>query len=155
MKGHQRPGPLGSLAIVAGCVVGFSASPLEAQRNAPATAPFVIDHYYRVKSGHFEEFFRLLKKNRIPLLKKEMDAGRIVRMDAVRPRLHSQEEHRWDLRLTIAWRDAATAWDDLDPSRFVSELFPDKATYDREEQVRLDLLLERWDIPVNEAPLYK
>jgi hypothetical protein len=84
-----------------------------------------------------------------------MDAGRIVKMNAVRPRLHSREEIRWDLRLTVAWRDAATAWDDLDPARFVAELFPDKAAYDREEQLRLDLLLDRWDIPVNEAPLHE
>ena len=155
MEGLARRGLSRTSAFVIGCFVMLADRPIEAQRNAPSTAPFVIEHYYKVKSGHFEEFFRLLKKNRISLLQREMDAGRIVRMSAVRPRLHSREELRWDLRLTVAWRDAATAWDDLDPARFVAELFPDKAAYDREEQLRLDLLLERWDIPVNEAPLHE
>ena len=140
-------------ALDAALVVGGSGS-APGQSKEPAS-PFVVEYYYKAKWGSFDEFFRLFKKNHYPVLLKEKELGRIVKVEATRPRLHGTEEGRWDLRVTITWRDAATANDDFDNGRLVAELFPDKASYDREEQRRFELLLAHWDVPVRDAPLDK
>jgi hypothetical protein len=117
--------------------------------------PYVVEYYYKVKWGSFDEFFRLFKKNHYPVLMKEKELGRILRVDAARPRLHGTEDGRWDLRVTITWRDAATANDDFDPATITSVLYPDKSAFEREEQQRFALLLAHWDLPIRDAILEK
>lgn len=140
-------------ALVAALAVAGNGSAYAQPREA--AKPFVVEYYYKAKWGSFDEFFRLFKKNHYPVLLKEKELGRIVKVEAARPRLHGTEDGRWDLRVTITWRDAATANDDFDPARLVAELFPDRALYDREEQRRFELLLAHWDVPVRDAPLDK
>lgn len=138
---------------VAVCAVWGTAD-LHAQTKAVAK-PYAVEYYYKVKWGSFDEFFRLFKKNHYPVLLKEKELGRILEVEATRPRLHGTEDGRWDLRVTITWRDAATANDDFDPTTITSVLYPDKAAFDREEQRRFELLLAHWDLPVRDAPLDK
>lgn len=131
-----------------------------AQAQAPEAAPsaataFVIEYYYKVKWGHFDEFLGLYKKNHYPILERERQLGRIVRLEAAQPRYHGTEAERWDFRVTIAWKDAATAHDEFDPSRLVAELYPDEKTFEQEEQRRFELLLAHWDVPVNDTRLDK
>jgi len=139
-------------ALVAALAMGGGSAHAQSKE---AAKPFVVEYYYKTKWGSFDEFFRLFKKNHYPVLLKEKEVGRILKVEATRPRLHGTEDGRWDLRVTITWKDAATANDDFDPARLVAELFPDKALYDREEQRRFELLLAHWDLPVREAPLDK
>jgi hypothetical protein len=141
------------LMAVAACAA-LGARDLGAQSKEVAR-PYAVEYYYKVKWGSFDEFFRLFKKNHYPVLMKEKELGRIVKVDAARPRLHATEDGRWDLRVTITWRDAATANDDFDPATITSVLYPDKATFDREEQRRFELLIAHWDLPVRDAPLDK
>jgi hypothetical protein len=136
-------------ALVLGLALGT------AGRAHAQAKPHVVEYYYQVKWGSFDEFFRLFKKNHYPVLMKEKALGRIVGVEADRPRLHFTEDGRWDLRVTITWRDAATANDDFDTGPLIAELFPDRAAYDREEQRRFELLLAHWDLPVRAAPLDK
>lgn len=142
---------LGTAALCAGLAVGGSAG-LQGQSRDTAR-PYAVEYYYKAKWGAFDEFFRLFKKNHYPVLMKEKELGRIVKVEAVRPRLHGTEDGRWDLRVTITWKDAATANDDFDPARITAELYPDKATFEREEQRRFELLAAHWDLPVRDAPL--
>src|SRR5229473_1616407 len=69
--------------------------------------PFVVEYYYKPKWGHAEEFLALFKKNHYPLLKKEMELGRIVKLSITAPRFHATEDGRWDYRVTIALGNAA------------------------------------------------
>lgn len=87
----------------------------------------------------------------MPLLKREMAEGRILWMRMTRPRLSSGDTGQSDLRLTIAWRNSVVAWDDVDPSRFVPELYPDPKLLEREEAERESLLLRRLDMPIQET----
>ena len=112
MTGGCRASASRMAALVAALVVGGSGS-APAQSKEPAR-PFVVEYYYKAKWGSFDEFFRLFKKNHYPVLLKEKELGRIVKVEATRPRLHGTEDGRWDLRVTITWRDAATANDDFD-----------------------------------------
>ena len=140
-------------AVALGFLAGGSATaPAQPEK---AAKPYVVEYYYKVKWGSFDEFLRLFKKNHHPVLMKEKELGRIIKVDAVRPRLHGTEDGRWDLRVTITWRDSATANDDFDPASITSVLYPDKAAFEREEQRRFELLAAHWDLPVRDAALEK
>ena len=68
--------------------------------------PYVIEYYYKAKWGHAEEFLALFKKNHYPVLKKEMELGRMLKVSMVTPRYHMTEDSRWDYRVTIVFKNA-------------------------------------------------
>ena len=111
---------------------------------------FAVEYYYRVKWGHFDEFLALYKKNHYPILKRLQDEGIIVDQYAAYPVNHASENSRWDFRYTIVYKDVAAAHGS-DPEwreQTLNELYPDRETFDREEQRRFSLLLEHTDIPI-------
>ena len=132
----------------------FFTSYAVAQTPAPAT-PYVIEYYYKVKWGHQDEFLRLFRKNHWPVLKKQMEMGRLLKVEAVTPRYHMPEAERWDYRVTIVYKDAATATQEFDSSGIIAQLYPDKATFEREEQRRFEILEAHWDLPVGKVDLDK
>jgi hypothetical protein len=109
----------------------FFASLAAAQAPAPAK-PYVIEYYYKVKWGHQDEFLRLFRKNHWPVLKKQMEMGRLLKVEAATPRYHMPEEGRWDYRVTIVYKDAATATQEFDSSGIIAQLYSDKAKLDDE-----------------------
>jgi hypothetical protein len=124
--------------------------------HATERTPYVVEYYYKVRWGAFGEWKELFEKNHVPVLKREQQTGRIVEFHADSPRYHGTEDGRWDYRVTITWRDAATetsTWPDQD--RVLKELFPDQKTFEAEEQRRFELLLAHWDLPVVAAPFGK
>jgi hypothetical protein len=122
-----------------------------AQRNAPPEAPFVLEHSYWIRAGQTDRFIELFNRNKLPLLRREMTDGRILWLRMTRPRLRSSDPDQPDWRLTVAWRNSVVAWDDLDPSRYVSELYRDPRLREREEREREELVLRRSDVPVQET----
>ena len=68
--------------------------------------PFVVEYYYKAKWGHADEFLRLFKKNHYPLLKKEVEMGRMLKVWMDQTRYHATEDGRWDYRVTIVFRNA-------------------------------------------------
>lgn len=143
------------LLIPAICVALFPAVAC-AQSSAPdsgASKPYVIEYFYKAKWGHADEFLALFKKNHLPLLRKEMELGRILSVTMAAPRYHSTEDGRWDYRVTITFRNAAVANDDFDSSSLLKQLFPDQASYAKEEQRRFEILEAHWDVPVKEVDL--
>jgi hypothetical protein len=115
--------------------------------------PFVVEYYYKAKWGHADEFIALFKKNHYPLLKKEMELGRILKVFAVAPRYHSTEDGRWDYRTTIVFKNAEIAHDTFDSGPLLKQLFPDQETYKREEQHRFEILDAHWDVPIKDVDL--
>lgn len=134
-----------------------SSTPSAAQNTASPTTstekPFVIEYYYKVKWGHADEFITLFKKNHYPVLKKNIELGRMLRVTAVAPRYHSTEDGRWDYRITIVYKNAAIAHDDFDSASLLKQLFPDQATFKREEQRRFEILDAHWDLPTKDLDL--
>jgi hypothetical protein len=100
---------------------------------AGSDKPFVVEYYYKTKWGHADEFLRLFKKNHYPLLKKEVEMGRMLKVWMDQTRYHTTEDGRWDYRVTIV---------------FKNQLFPDQQSYEREEQRRFEILDAHWDLPV-------
>jgi hypothetical protein len=121
--------------------------------NSAQDKPFVVEYYYKVKWGHAEEFITLFKKNHYPLLKKEVEMGRLLKVTAVTPRYHTTEDGRWDYRVTIVFKNAATANEDFDEKAQAKQLYPDQQTYQREEQRRFEILDAHWDLPIKDFDL--
>ncbi len=115
--------------------------------------PFVVEYYYKVKWGHADEFVTLFKKNHYPVLRRSIEMGRMLEVTMVAPRYHASEDARWDLRVTIVWKNGAIATDDFDEGQLKRELFPDQATFKQEEQRRFEILDAHWDLPITSLPL--
>jgi hypothetical protein len=115
--------------------------------------PFVTEYYYKAKWGHADEFLTLFKKNHYPVLKKEIELGRMVRVTMAAPRYHATEEGRWDFRVTIVFKNAAIANDNFDSSALIKQLYPDQETYKKEEQRRFEILDAHWDLPIKDVEL--
>ena len=115
--------------------------------------PFVIEYYYKAKWGHAEEFLTLFKKNHYPVLKKEVELGRMLKVSMTVPRYHATEDGRWDFRVTIVFKNAAIANDNFDSSALIKQLYPDQETYKKEEQRRFEILDAHWDLPIKDVDL--
>ncbi len=115
--------------------------------------PFAIEYYYKAKWGHAEEFLALFKKNHYPVLKKEIELGRMLKVSMTVPRYHTTEEGRWDYRVTIVFKNAATANDNFDGSALIKQLYPDQEAYKKEEQRRFEILEAHWDLPIKDMDL--
>lgn len=127
------------------------AGALPAQSPTAANAAekhYVVEYYYQVMWGNQDEFLRLFKKNHYPLLKKQIEMGRMVSVSMTSPTYHMPEEARWDYRVTIVFRDAAAATAPFDEESLKKQLYPDQATFVKEEQRRFEILLAHWDLPV-------
>jgi hypothetical protein len=137
-------------------VIGGTCSPAFAQQPASASQPqpFTIEYYYKVQWGYADEFIALFKKNHYPVLKKQIEMGRLLSVSAVQPRYHTTEDGRWDYRITIVFKDAATANDPtFDEKALIRQMFPDQTTYQKEEQRRFQILLAHWDLPIKPLDL--
>jgi hypothetical protein len=115
--------------------------------------PFMVEYYYKAKWGHAEEFLTLFKKNHYPVLKKEMELGRILKVSMTAPRYHTTEDGRWDYRVTIVFKSAAIESDNFDSAALIKQLYPDQETYKKEEQRRFEILDAHWDLPIKDVAL--
>ena len=136
------------------CASNIGAGTLQSAMAAEGKEqPYVIEYYYKAKWGHAEEFLALFKKNHYPVLKKEIELGRMLKVSMTVPRYHTTEDARWDYRVTIVFKNAAIANDNFDSSALIKQLFPDQESYKREEQRRFEILEAHWDLPVKDADL--
>ena len=148
-------GAMFSGLLLAGLTVlpADAASPQAAPSIGASDKPFVVEYYYKAKWGYADEFIALFKKNHYPLLKKEVELGRMLKVTAVAPRYHASEDLRWDYRVTIVFKNTTVANDDFDTKPLVKQLFPDQEIYKREEQRRFEILEGHWDVPVKDVDL--
>ncbi|HEV2116621.1 MAG TPA: hypothetical protein VGR48_11380 [Terriglobales bacterium] len=128
--------------------------PLLAQGAPPqggANQPYTMEYYYKVQWGHQQEFLNLFLKNHYPLLKKEVESGRMLGVKIETPANHMTEDARWDYRVTIRFKNSTVATT-ADPHEegLIKQLWPDQETYKREEQRRFEILLAHWDLPVTD-----
>src|SRR5271169_3228768 len=121
--------------------------------NEGSGQSFVIEYYYKAKWGHADEFLALFKKNHYPVLKKEVELGRMLKVSMVAPRYHTTEDGRWDFRVTIVYKNAAIANDNFDSAALIKQLYPDQETYKKEEQRRFEILDAHWDLPIKDVDL--
>jgi hypothetical protein len=139
---RKLPPPHLCVLLLSALLLTVSSPPVVAQDQ-----PFVVDYYYKARWGDAAEFIRLYKKNHYPVLKRQMELGRIIEVTAVAPRYHATEEGRWDYRVTIVWKGMAAAADSF-PQPELRRLFPDQVAFEREERRRFEILVAHWDVPI-------
>jgi hypothetical protein len=131
------------------------ASPLIAQGAPPQASvnqPYTMEYYYKVQWGHQQEFLQLFLKNHYPLLQKEVETGRLLAVRIETPANHMTEEARWDYRVTLTFKNSTMATTtNPDQAAMIKQLWPDQATFTREEQRRFEVLLAHWDLPVTDV----
>jgi hypothetical protein len=142
-----------TLAVV--LLLSFLAVPTFAQGAPPqgsADQPYTMEYYYKVQWGHQQEFLDLFLKNHYPLLKKGVEAGRMLSVKIETPANHMTEDSRWDYRVTIKFKNSTVATTaNPDEEAQIKQLWPDQEKYKREEQRRFEILLAHWDLPVSEV----
>jgi hypothetical protein len=139
--------------FLAAVLVLLAAPSLFAQGAPPqgsANAPYVMEYYYKVQWGHQKEFLDLFLKNHYPLLLKRVESGDFVSVKIETPSNHMTEDSRWDYRVTITFKNSTIATtSNPNEAEEIKKLYPDQATYQREEQRRFEILLAHWDLPVS------
>ncbi|MGH9800017.1 MAG: hypothetical protein ACRD82_06605 [Blastocatellia bacterium] len=115
---------------------------------AQSQQPYVVEYYYKTKWGFTDEFLTLFKKNHLPVLKKQIESGRILSVKIEKPRYHATEDGRWDFRVTITFKSAAAFHEPSEEEAIVKQLYPDQATFKKEEQRRFEILISHWDVPL-------
>lgn len=114
---------------------------------------FTVENYYKVKWGFADEFISLWKKNHYPLLKKAIEKGDIISVEASTPKLHSGEDTRWDFRVVIVFANSQAAFDPNLTTPYKKQLYPDPDKLIKDEQHRFELLLSHWDIMTDKVSL--
>ncbi len=136
-------------SLLAGtCMLAASAA-----AQTPSDKPFTVEYYYKAKWGSADEFLRLFKKNHYPLLKKQVEMGRMLKVWMDVPRYHTTEDGRWDYRVTIVFKNSSAANDPFEEDAMKKQLWPDQETYLKEEQRRFEILLAHWDLPIKNVDL--
>lgn len=125
-------------------------------QRALAGEPVTIEHYYSIKWGSAAEFKRLYKLNHEPILAELQKQGFITAIRTDEPFTHMAGDQRWDLRVTITFRDPSAAvviGGEFDKASAAAKarLYPDKRKFEAEEANRFGLLEEHWDVIVAPA----
>jgi hypothetical protein len=123
-------------------VFAFALAPMSvvAQQDPAARAPFVVEQTYWIKPGKEQQFIGLFEKSRVPLLRTKMKDGRVLWARLSKPRFNASNE-QWDLRVTVAWRDADSA---------IEPVAQAKTQLTTEQQIIEELIVERTDVPIQE-----
>ncbi|HVQ28681.1 MAG TPA: hypothetical protein VMV21_03830 [Vicinamibacteria bacterium] len=110
--------------------------------------PVVAAYYYRVRWGFQEEFQRLFFKNHYPVLKAEMTAsGPISSVLVFTPTFHGDGRADWTFLVVITYKNWA-AMSQPREKGLLERLFPDQATFQKEEQRRFEIVEAHWDVPL-------
>ena len=121
--------------------------------QSAATPERTVWYFYKVKWGHQDEFLDLFKKNHLPVLSAQKDAGRMTAVRTFVPTYHGDGRADWTFAVAITFRDAAAMTGPSGEEAIVKRLYPDQAAFKKEEQRRFEIVEAHWDVPLNELHL--
>lgn len=142
-------------------VLLVSGSTLSSDPNLRAQAPMAqaggkvertVWYFYKVRWGFQDEFIALFRKNHYPVLKAQIPA-RIVSVRTFVPTYHGDGRADWTFAVAITFKDTAAMTAPSNEAEIVKKLFPDQATFRKEEQRRFEILEAHWDVPLNELSM--
>ena len=117
-----------------------------AAQSPATTSTYLVEWVYKVKWGHYDEFFEIFKKTQVPVLDREKQLGYVVDYTIYSGTSHrTGEDVRYDYRVVIAYKDQASS---THGSEVEKQVFPDQAAFKREDLKRWDLTLAHWDAPI-------
>jgi hypothetical protein len=138
------------LTAAAGTVAPHAQAPAA---QSASRAERTVWYFYRVKWGYQDEFVRLFQKNHLPVLKEEIKAGRMTSVRTFVPTYHGDGRADWTFAVVITFKDTAAMNAPSDEAEIVRRLYPDRATFEQEEQRRFEILEAHWDVPLNAVDL--
>lgn len=118
-----------------------------AQQVPAARAPFVVEQTYWIRPGKELQFIAMFEKNRLPPMRAKIKEGEILWVRLSRPQFNATNE-QWDLRVTVAWRDADSAIERIALAN--AQQARDTQRLAMEQQIMDELILDRTDVPVRE-----
>jgi hypothetical protein len=151
-----------TFALILAATVGFLAATaahvdLRAQapaRQADTRAERTVWYFYTVKWGFQDEFLDLFQKNHYPVLREQMkNDGRITSVRTFVPTYHGDGRADWTFAVAITYRDSAAMTGPAGEEEIVTRLYQDRATFQREEARRFEILEAHWDVPLNEIDM--
>jgi len=145
---------LAALALVLIGGVREAAAQAPAGQSA-AIAERTVWYFYKVRWGFQEEFVALFKKNHLPVLKAQQEAGRMSSVHTYAPTNHGDGRADWTFAVAITFPSAAAMGSPSNEEAIVKRLYPDQETFKKEEQRRFEILDAHWDVPLNELDLKK
>jgi len=114
--------------------------------------PVEVLSFYRTRWGAHDEFVELFRRNHWPVLRAQLDTGRLLDVEMWTPRFHGDGRADWDVLVSITYRDWAAIEEHSD-AEIARGLFPDQERFRREEQRRFELLDAHWDVQLERRPL--
>jgi hypothetical protein len=138
------------ILVVAAAGAGHQAAAQAPAAQSAANPQRTVWYFYKVKWGHQDEFVELFRKNHHPVLKAEMETGRITSVRTFVPTYHGDGRADWTFAVAITYRDVAALTGPSGEEAIVKRLYPDQATFKKEEQRRFEILDAHWDVPLNE-----
>ena len=114
--------------------------------------PVEVLYFYRTRWGAHDEFVELFLANHWPILRAQIGTGRHLAVEMWTPRFHGDGRADWDVLVSITYRDWAAIEEHSD-AEIARRLYPDQATFKREEQRRFELLEAHWDVPLSPREL--
>lgn len=136
------------MRFIAIFILAFALFPAKAapqQGSATPVAAFVVEQTYWIRSGKEPQFIALFEKNRVPLLRAKIKEGSLLWVRFSRPPFNANND-QWDLRVTLAWRDADSAIQRLTNA----QQSKDGQRLALEQQIIEELIIERTEVPVQE-----
>ena len=143
---------LWTISILSSLLLPLSAQVVQA---TPASVrPETEEWVYRVRYGFGDEWFDIFRKYQIAILERQKQLGYVLDYKVWAPSLHTSEESRWDYRVIIvrASHDAPAGDSEAEVAR---QLFPDQASFKRDEKRRWELTANHWDLPIHQVNLKK
>jgi hypothetical protein len=131
-----------SFALLAVSMLPFGT--VQGQQNSQ---PYIVEWVYKVKWGYQDEFWQIFQKYQIATLNKEKELGGVLKYEVFRPGLHASEDHRWDYRIVIYYKNVESS---SQGSKVEKQLFPDQPKMKHEEQRRWELTEDHWDLPIRQ-----
>jgi hypothetical protein len=135
------------IAIRSFTLLAIAILPFGKAHSQQTSQPYIVEWVYKVKFGYQDEFWQIFQKYQIATLNKEKELGGVVKYEVFRPGLHTSEDHRWDYRIVIYYKDVQSS---SQGSKVEKMLFPDQAKMKREELRRWELTEVHWDLPIHQ-----
>jgi hypothetical protein len=108
-------------------------------------------YFYTVQWGSQDEFLDLFQKNHYPLLKAQQRAGRFASVSTWVPQNHGDGRADWTFVVELVEQVGAAGGPT--EQELITKMYPDQATFRKEERRRFELLVAHWDVPLNPVDL--
>lgn len=124
-----------------------------AGQPSPVEKPVMAAYFYKVKWGYQDEFVQLYRKNHYPVLKAQLETGRLLEVRAYTPRFHGEGRSDWTFMAVLVFKNWQAMGDNSGEQEIIKKLYPNQEEFRRQEQRRFELLEAHWDVPLNELTM--